>query len=158
MRSAFNATFSANAIMARSPGVSGASRASFMMAVTLAASNTFSASTLPWAKEHGPLCLGRRYRVNERHVVPPRQSADPTVAAPSDPDKRNAESLALFADRAGRQGPGMQDVDGPTHVEPLTLPAGARGSRVKLEAQRFVPRSQRPGGIVGHRWRRWDLG
>jgi hypothetical protein len=66
--------------------------------------------------------------------------------------------LVLFADRSRPQGQGVQDVDRPAHVEVLTLPARARGSRMQPQARRFIPRSQRVDGIVGHGRRRWDVG
>ena len=52
----------------------------------------------------------------------------------------------------------MQDVDRPAHIERSPQPARARRPRVQVKAGRFVPRSERPDGIVGdRRWRR-DIG
>ena len=52
----------------------------------------------------------------------------------------------------------MQHVDGPAHVERLPQPARARGLRVQVKPGRLVQCSERLDGIVGHRWRRRDIG
>ena len=64
----------------------------------------------------------------------------------------------LLADRQGLKSPGMQDVDRPPHVKALPEPAGASGPRVQLEPGRLILHSERLDGIVGDRWRTWDVG
>jgi len=65
---------------------------------------------------------------------------------------------ALLADRQRLEGPRVQDVESPAHVERLPQPARARRPRVQVKPGRLVSRSQRPDGIVGDRWRERDGG
>ena len=50
--------------------------------------------------------------------------------------------------KTGLEGPGVQDVDRPAHVEALSQPARARRPRVQVKPSRLVPRSERLDGIV----------
>ena len=51
----------------------------------------------------------------------------------------------------------MQDVDRPSHVQPLPEPAGAGRPRGEAEALRVVTRAERVHGMVWHRGRRRHL-
>ena len=63
-----------------------------------------------------------------------------------------------LADRQGLKGPRLQDIDRPAHIERLPQPARARRPRVQVKPGRLVPRPERPDGIVGDHWRKWDVG
>ncbi len=63
----------------------------------------------------------------------------------------------LLADRQGLEGPRVQDVESPAHVERLPQPARARRPRVQVKPSRLVPRSERLNGIAGHRRRKRDF-
>jgi hypothetical protein len=51
----------------------------------------------------------------------------------------------------------MEDVDRPTHVQPLPEPAGARCSRVNAKTSRIVTSPERPDWIPRHRSRQRHL-
>ena len=63
----------------------------------------------------------------------------------------------LLADRQGLEGPRVQDVNRPAHVERLPEPARARRPRVQVKPSRLIPSSERLDWIVGHRWRRRNV-
>ena len=65
--------------------------------------------------------------------------------------------MDLLADGQRLEGPGMQDVDGPAHVEALPQPARTRRLRVQVEPCSLVPGSERPDGIIRDRRRRWGV-
>jgi hypothetical protein len=52
---------------------------------------------------------------------------------------------------------GVQDIDGPSHVQALPEPARARRPRSKSKALRVVTRAERRDWITGHRRRRRHL-
>ncbi len=51
----------------------------------------------------------------------------------------------------------MQDVDGPSQIQRLPEPAGARCPRAYAKSLRVVTRAERLDGITGHGGRRWHL-
>ena len=64
----------------------------------------------------------------------------------------------LLVDGQGLEGPRVQDVESPAHIERLHQPARACRPRVQVKPGRLVPRSERTDGIVGERWQKWDVG
>ena len=69
-----------------------------------------------------------------------------------------AAILVQVTNKRRLHGPGAQDVDGPSHVERLSEPEGARRPPVQLKAPRVVTRPQSLDGIRGHRGGRRHLG
>ena len=70
----------------------------------------------------------------------------------------DAVEASLLADRQGLEGPRVQDIDRPAHVERFPHPARARRPRVQVQSCRFVPRSEYLNRIVRDRRRRRDIG
>ena len=85
-------------------------------------------------------------------------TADIPLAANISPSVFEGLSMDLLADGHRLEGPGVQDVDRPAHIERFSQPARARRPRVQVKAGCFVLRSECLDGIVGDRWRRRDIG
>src|ERR1700675_3747673 len=109
------------------------------------------ASRCPWRTERsGSLLETMTASTSGRSMTsklsPEANSAPPCLAT----DLRKGFD-SLLADRQGPEGPRVQDVDRPAHVERLSQPLWARRPRVQMKSGRLVSRSERLNGIVRDR-------